>query len=86
MLFSRRCAETARKLADRGIPQRRRELLEIAGICERVPEEPAASFREAPQAGNFLTFCLSIKPLKQTLTQYQLGRPDRLYVREKSRA
>ena len=76
--FSGRYAEAARKLANRAEPQRHRELLEIADICERVPEEPAASFREAPQAVNFLTFCLSIRPLKQTFTQYQLGRPARL--------
>lgn len=75
--FSRRYAQRARELAAAALSPRREELLEIAAICERVPEEPASSFREALQAVNFLTFCLSVKPLKQTFTQYQLGRPDR---------
>lgn len=75
--FSKRYAEAARKLAGQAEPQRRQELLNIADMCERVPEEPATSFREALQSVNFLTFCLSIKPLKPTFTQYQLGRPDR---------
>ncbi|NPV53526.1 MAG: glycyl radical protein [Firmicutes bacterium] len=46
-----RYAELARKMAqdesDRG---RRLELMEIADICERVPAQPAQTFREALQA------------------------------------
>jgi len=37
----------AREEAD---PDRRQELLEMAAICERVPEHPARSFREAVQS------------------------------------
>ena len=49
--FARRYAARARELADAGVsPERRQELLEIAAICERVPEHPAQTFREAVQS------------------------------------
>ena len=49
--FARRYAARARELADAGVsPERRQELLEIAAICERVPEHPARTFREAVQS------------------------------------
>ena len=49
--FARRYATRARELADAGVsPERRQELLEIAAICERVPEHPAQTFREAVQS------------------------------------
>ena len=48
--FARRHAARARELAARADPERRRELLEIARICERVPEHPAQTFHEAVQA------------------------------------
>jgi len=50
-----RYAEAARrKAAEQTDPARRAELLEIADICERVPEHPARSFHEALQCVNFL--------------------------------
>lgn len=49
--FARRYAELARRLAGtEPDAERRRELLEIAAICERVPEHPARTFREAVQS------------------------------------
>lgn len=53
------------------------ELREVARICAKVPEHPAGTFHEALQAVHFVTHCLSLKPLKPTVLQYQLGRPDR---------
>ncbi len=49
--FARRYAELARGMAEaEGDEARKKELLEIAEICERVPEHPARSFREAVQS------------------------------------
>jgi formate C-acetyltransferase len=47
---------------------RSKELLEIAGVLDRVPEHPARSFREALQSIHFYTFNL--------FGLYALGRPD----------
>ena len=76
--FSARYAQEARRMAGEAEdPGRRAELLEVARICDKVPEYPAESFHEALQAVHFVTFCLSAKPMKPTYLQYQLGRPDR---------
>ena len=49
--WSRRYAQLARELAAKEQnPPRKQELLEIADVCERVPENPARTFREALQA------------------------------------
>ncbi len=49
--YAKRHAELARKLAeDETRPVRKKELLEIAAICEKVPANPAESFREAIQS------------------------------------
>lgn len=51
IIFSRRLASEARKMADIEIEaQRRNELLEMAEICDRVPIKPAETYREAIQA------------------------------------
>lgn len=44
-------ADTARAMAEKEVmnPQRRKELLEIAEICDQVPAKPARTFREAIQ-------------------------------------
>ncbi len=48
---ARRYAALARELAERApSAERRAELLEIAELCERVPEHPARTFREAVQS------------------------------------
>ncbi len=50
-----RYAELARCKADEeSSPERRSELIEIAGICEHVPENPARTFHEALQCMNFI--------------------------------
>ncbi len=52
--WARRHVGELRQAADReGDAERRRELLEMARICERVPEFPAADFREAVQSFYF---------------------------------
>ena len=77
--FSDRYAARAEQLAG-ACPddKRRKELYEIARICRKVPRGPAESFYEAVQSVHFLTFCLSMNPLRYfSMQQFQLGRPDR---------
>jgi formate C-acetyltransferase len=53
--FAHRYAELARTLAaEEAREDRRNELLEIAEICERVPEHPARTFHEAVQSQWFV--------------------------------
>ena len=53
--YAKRYATLAReKAAKEPNPQRKKELEEIAGICERVPENPARTFHEALQSINLL--------------------------------
>lgn len=53
--FAHRYAELARMMAMKEAgPERRQELLEIAAICERVPEHPARTFHEAVQSQWFV--------------------------------
>jgi pyruvate-formate lyase len=53
--YARRYAELARRKAgEESDPARRTELIEIADICERVPENPARTFHEALQCINFI--------------------------------
>jgi formate C-acetyltransferase len=53
--YARRYAKLARRQADEeSNPERRNELMEIAGICERVPENPVTTFHEALQCMNFI--------------------------------
>jgi len=63
--------EQARLVTNAG---RREELIEIARISRKVPEQPAASFREAVQAVHFATFCMCAG---NRMLLMQLGRPDR---------
>ncbi|MBQ8301968.1 MAG: hypothetical protein IJX97_00265 [Clostridia bacterium] len=71
-------AGRAKELADvTADATRRAELLEIARICKKVPAEPAESFYEAVQAVHFVTYCISLDPLRFGSQQFQLGRPDR---------
>lgn len=57
--------------------KRRDELLQIAGICRKVPAEPAETFYEAVQSVHFITHCLSFNPFRMCDQQFQLGHPDR---------
>lgn len=80
--FSHRYAAKARAMSE-SCPDRERrdELLELARVCEKVPENPAGTFYEAVQSVHFLTYCLTLDPFSwYSLPQYQLGRPDR-YLR-----
>lgn len=74
--FSQRYANEAERQAaalSAGDP-RADELREIARICRRVPEHPAATFYEALQAVHLVTFALCAG---QLMLLFQLGRPDR---------
>lgn len=55
---SHRYAALAREMAEEeDKPDRKAELLQIAGICERVPEHPARSFHEALQSMAIIGVC-----------------------------
>jgi pyruvate-formate lyase len=55
---SRRYAALARTMSEtEARPARKAELLEIAGVCERVPEYPARSFHEALQSMAMIGVC-----------------------------
>lgn len=67
--LAKRYSEYAKAQAKTASPERSKELLEIAQILNRVPAEPASSFREAIQSVHFFTFnCFGL---------YPFGRPDR---------
>ena len=72
-------ADTAAELAGKETdPIRRYELNNISKICRRVPRYPAESFYEAVQSVHFITYCLTLTPLRMIYDmQYQQGRPDR---------
>ena len=72
--YADRAAELAAAETD---PVQKTEYEKIAGICRRVPKNPPSSFHEAVQAASFMTYALSVKPLRPSMLQYQLGRPDR---------
>jgi len=57
--------------------KRKEELLNIARICRKVPAEPAGSFYEAVQSVSFITYALSLNPLRPCTQQFQLGHPDK---------
>lgn len=77
--YSKRYSNEAVRLAEcTGDEKRKKELLKIADICKRVPEQPAESFYEAVQTVNFITHCISYSPFRFFVTQtFQLGHPDR---------
>jgi pyruvate-formate lyase len=53
--YAGRYSELARRKAEETTdPERKRELIEVADICERVPEHPARTFHEALQSINFI--------------------------------
>jgi len=59
IILANRYANWARELAEREADgQRKRELREIADICERVPAKPARSFHEALQSLWFVQIAL----------------------------
>lgn len=72
--YSDMAAELAKNTNDL---KRRRELEIISDVCKKVPANPADSFYEAVQSVHFVTYCISLNPLRYRYQQYQLGRPDR---------
>lgn len=71
--FAARYASLARTLAQTADEPRRRELAEIADICDRVPYEPARNFREALQSVWFIQLILQIESNGHSLS---FGRLD----------
>ena len=60
--FAARYADLAEKLAAEETDEtRKRELLEMAGICRHVPKYPARNFREALQFIIFTHICIQIE-------------------------
>lgn len=59
--FAHRYAVLAREKAETAESKRKEELLEIARICDKVPYEPAKTFREAVQATWFIQLILQIE-------------------------
>lgn len=77
-ILSERYADHANTLADAESNEKQAsEYREIAEICRRVPKYPARTFREAVQCVCFLSYTLSVKPLRPSMLQFQLGHPDR---------
>ena len=60
-LGDRYAAEARRLARTESDPQRARELLEIAAVCDKVPRKPAESFREAVQSLWFGYFCVMLE-------------------------
>lgn len=82
ILLSARYSQEARAQAEKTADERRRrELYQIAEICEKVPARPAETFYEAVQSVHFITYCLSFAPIRAYFQQYQLGHPDRYLLK-----
>ena len=69
--YAELCLGQARKESD---PQRKKELLEMSRVCNRVPEYPAESYQEALQS--FFTFFAS---LHSCMEEVAVGRPDQYF-------
>ena len=70
--LARKYGAAARALAKKKCEPRRGELLRMAEIIERVPENPAESFYEAVQSVHFF--------LSTLFGLYPLGRPDKYLI------
>jgi len=74
--FANRYAALARDLAGKAATSaRREELLEIARVCERVPEHPARTFHEAVQSVYFIHLIAQIESGGNSIS---LGRIDQI--------
>ncbi len=73
--IGRRYSELARMQAQNQHGARKKELLEIQQICERVPEYPALTFREALQS---LWFAHVINTWEDGINANSLGRLDQI--------
>ena len=55
IIYANRCADVTEETAQKELdPERKAELVKMAGICRRVPEYPAGSWWEAIQCWHFL--------------------------------
>lgn len=72
-LSKRYAAEAERLAAQEENITRKKELMEIAEVCNRVPEKPARTFREALQALYFYQICIF---MEQNAASYNPGRMD----------
>lgn len=60
--YAHRYAKLARERAEKEKnPKRKKELLEIAEVCEWVPENPARTFHEALQSVHFVLLCRNLE-------------------------
>lgn len=59
--FAQRFSDLAKEKAENADEQRKKELLEIARICTKVPYEPAETFYEAIQSTWFIQLILQIE-------------------------
>lgn len=72
--LSKRYAAEALRMADSATDETRKaELLAIAEVCNRVPEKPARTFREALQSFYFYQTCIF---MEQNAASYNPGRMD----------
>ena len=72
-LAERYADEACRLAAIEKDSDRKKELLEIAQICQHVPKNPAGTFREALQALYFYQICIF---MEQNAAAYNPGRMD----------
>ena len=71
---SRRYAALAREMAAAEVrPDRKAELLQIAGACEHVPEHPARTFHEALQSMAIVGVCKLYEPPMHNNAQWGRG-------------
>ena len=75
--LSVRYAEALEGLAEGETGEKKETLLMMSKVCRRVPLKPASSFIEAVQSVHFMTYALSLDPLRKWHQQFQLGHPDR---------
>jgi pyruvate formate-lyase/glycerol dehydratase family glycyl radical enzyme len=74
--FAERYAEEAERLAaDEADTARQEELTRLAGVCRRVPAQPARSFQEALQAMQFVLVAAQIEDYESA---FSLGRLDQI--------
>ena len=72
--LAHRYAELARDMAAKSAdPVRQQELLDIAEVCERVPEHPARNLREAIQAHFFCHILAEIEQVGCGYSEAYLG-------------
>lgn len=83
IILSKRYAKEAKRLAQLETDSKRKKELEIiAKTCDRVPEKPARTFREALQSLYFYQICIF---MEQNAASYNPGRMDQyLYPYYKS--